>query len=167
MDEFLELPRGTLDLVVKHHVVELFGLRELLPRQADPLADLALALTRPLAQPALELRDRRGDEDRQSERASSAIRLSNGRSVPLEVITSFASDRRNGLTPEATGKPVLETGFMDLPNGGLLDLVRDSYGSLTFALFQKGSFTKSCLVGENSSSRMFTVRSTGIDPLGS
>ena len=46
------------------HVVELVRLGELLPGEADALADLALALGRALAQPALELRDRRGDEDR-------------------------------------------------------------------------------------------------------
>ena len=53
-----------LELVVLDDVVELVRLLELLAREGDPLADLARALGRPLAQPALELLDAGGDEDR-------------------------------------------------------------------------------------------------------
>ena len=52
-----ELVDGPLDVVVLDHVVELGGLLELAPRRAEPLADLAGALGRALAQPALELLD--------------------------------------------------------------------------------------------------------------
>ena len=87
-------PRGALDLVVQHDVVELVRLRELLAREADPLADLALALARPLAQPALELRDRRGDEDRHG-----------ARHVLLHVERALRLELEDGDAPVA-GDPV-------------------------------------------------------------
>src|SRR4051794_29114486 len=66
LDELLQLVRGAIDVVVDDHVVELAGLLLLLARKLEALVDLPRALRRPLAQPALELVERRRiDEHRQ------------------------------------------------------------------------------------------------------
>ena len=53
-----------LDVVVANHVAEAVRLLELVTRERDPVADLAGALRRAGAQPALELGHVGGDEER-------------------------------------------------------------------------------------------------------
>ena len=64
-DELDALVGGALAVVVLDDVVEPPGEAPLLGGERDPLVDLAGALGRPLAQPALELVERRVDEDRE------------------------------------------------------------------------------------------------------
>ena len=54
-DEARELLDGPVEVVVLDDVVEAARLPAAAPGEVDPLADLARALGRPLAQPALEL----------------------------------------------------------------------------------------------------------------
>src|SRR5581483_5155551 len=63
-DDLSERLRGTLPVVVLDHVVEVARLLELPLRHRDAPPDLARALRGGLAQPALELVNRGGDEDR-------------------------------------------------------------------------------------------------------
>src|SRR5689334_14504567 len=59
----VELRRGPRRLVVQDHVVELAALAPLLPRDREPHVDVAGALGGADPEPALELRQRRIDED--------------------------------------------------------------------------------------------------------
>src|ERR671930_2769980 len=64
-DDLLELGGRPLEIVVDDEVVELLRELQLLVRERQPLADLAGAFGRAVAQPPLELVEaRRRDEDR-------------------------------------------------------------------------------------------------------
>lgn len=84
---------------------------------------------------------RRNNQGRQSERATSAIRLTNGGLVPLKVITSLAPTASGTFRSAAARELERETEFREFADGTLMDLVRDSSGNLTFVLFKNGSFT--------------------------
>ena len=80
-----------LDVVVPDHVAEAVGLLELLARDRDPLADLARALGRAGAQPALELGHVGGDEERDARARPPPARAARPR--------SRARARRPGPSP--------------------------------------------------------------------
>ena len=80
-------------------------------------------------------------QDRQSESATTAIRLRNGSVVPLEVITSLPTTASQTFRSAAAGELERETDFRKFADGTLMELVRDSSGNLTFGLFQNGTFT--------------------------
>ena len=75
----LELVGRTLDVVVDDDVVEVVRLVDLASSQREPLADLAGALGRPLAQAALELVEARGDDEDRDR----------GRPHPLHVLRAL------------------------------------------------------------------------------
>ena len=93
-----ERGRRALEVVVPHHVAEAVRLLELLARERDPLADLARALRRPVAEPALELGDVGGDEDRD---APGHLVLHLERALELELEDAdLRPRRRSGRSPE-------------------------------------------------------------------
>jgi hypothetical protein len=86
--------------------------------------------------------ERKMGKTRQHHQSSYSIRLKNGRSVPLKVITSLqtAANRIPSLldNPEVSTR---EIDFVRFPNGALADLVRDSSGDPAFVVFRDGKST--------------------------
>ena len=68
-----------------------------------------------------------------------AIRLTNGRSLPIEFVTRFKHGSNNDAIQRLHGGRSREIEFAHLPSGTLIDLVRDSSGELVFAVFQDGA----------------------------
>ena len=103
--EHLARPR---EVVVSHHVAEAVCLLELTTGDRDPLADLAGRLGRTLAEPALELLDVGGDEDRARARH---LRLHVERAVRLELEHADAPVRRDPVDLRAE-RPVAPVGHV-------------------------------------------------------
>src|SRR5206468_2498334 len=89
-----QLGNRTGNFVVYDHVVEHSLLTKLVLRQVEALADLARALGRALAQPPVELGERRADEDRHRTRA---LLLDLQRSFGLELEHADAAGVRDAI----------------------------------------------------------------------
>jgi hypothetical protein len=79
----------------------------------------------------------------QSEAVTYFVRLTDGRSLPLEVITSLNPGRAEQVTlpPAVVEVPIRESQFEVLPDGALIDLVRERSGDLGFVVYQNGAST--------------------------
>ena len=116
--------RGALDVVVPHHVAEAMRLLELRAREVDPLADLAGALGRALAEPALELGDVCGDEDRHAARATSSCTLSAPSSSSSSTQT-FPSSAIRSISERSVPYRRPETYGTHSRNASVLDPARE------------------------------------------
>jgi hypothetical protein len=78
----------------------------------------------------------------QSETSTTLINLPDGRSLPLEVV-NLPKGGRNGHTklPPAAQSLTQETQFEVLPDGTLVDLIRETSGDLAFVVCRNGSST--------------------------
>src|ERR1700719_420551 len=80
-----------------------------------------------------------------------SLRLKNGRSLPLEVITLLQTAANRRLGPSAGFEPsTRETEFARLADGALADLVRDASGNLRFVVAHDGkvSFHRTLKTGD-------------------
>ncbi len=76
----------------------------------------------------------------QSEAVTYFVRLTDGRSLPLEVITSLNGGRTGHMTlPPAVQVLTRESQFELLPDGNLIDLVRERSGDLAFVVCHNGA----------------------------
>ena len=110
-DDGRDRRRRTLDVVVSHHVPEAMRLLELTAGEQDPLADLAGALGRSLAQAPLELGNVGGDEDRH---AAGHLVLHSERSLELELEHADPAVVRDSIHLRAK-RPVAVTGYVRNP----------------------------------------------------
>jgi hypothetical protein len=83
-----------------------------------------------------------GRGDGRSEIATSLIHLQDGRSVPLEIVNSPKGGRNGHIKlPPAARSLTRECQFEVLPNGVLIDLVRERSGDLGFVVWRDGTPT--------------------------
>lgn len=84
----------------------------------------------------------KGRGNGQSETATSLINLPDGRSLPFEVVNSPKGGRNGHMKlPPAAQSLTQETQFEVLPDGILVDLVRERSGDLAFVVCRDGTAT--------------------------
>jgi hypothetical protein len=77
----------------------------------------------------------------QSETATTLIHLPDGRSTPLEVV-NLPKGRRNGhMIPSVAQSLTQESQFEALPDGILVDLIRERAGDIGFVVYRDGTPT--------------------------
>ena len=81
-------------------------------------------------------------KDGQSEAASYLISLTDGQAVPLHFISSLRAKRTGRMTPPPAAQVLTrESQFEVLPDGTLIDLVRERTGELGFVVCHNGAST--------------------------
>lgn len=80
---------------------------------------------------ALERRD-------QMQRSGLVVSRKNGRSLPIAFVTRVTQASNTNSLEALDAAKHREVEFAQLPSGTLIDLIRDSSGKLSFAVFQNG-----------------------------
>jgi len=77
--------------------------------------------------------------ERKDQMPGLAIRLTNGRALPIEFVTRLKHGSNNDAIHRLHSGGSREIEFAHLPSGTVIDLVRDSSGELVFSVFQDGA----------------------------